>query len=120
MRIRLLKAKLHKAAVTATVLDYHGSITIDEELMQAVGLHQYEAVAIGNFSNGQRAETYVIKGQRGSGEVQLNGAVARLAEAGDRLVILAYASLEANEVEAHRPKIAVLDERNRIVEQWEG
>lgn len=120
MHIRLLKSKLHMACVTRTALNYHGSITIDETLLEAVGLLPYEAVLIGNVSTGLRAETYCIKGERGSGEIQMNGAMARLAEPGDRLIILSFAFLEPSEVAGHRPRVAVLDVKNRIQEQWEG
>lgn len=118
MQLRLLKSKLHLAAVTKTALNYHGSITVDEALMDAVGLVPYEAVLVGNVSTGIRAETYVIKGERGSGEVQMNGAMARLAQPGDRLIIMAFAFLEPAEVSAHRPRVAILDAENRIKEQW--
>ena len=120
MHIRMLRAKLHRAAVTSGALDYHGSVTIDESLLQAVGMHVYEVVTLANLSSGQRAETYVIKAPAGSGIVQVNGAIARLAQPGDRLIIMTFAYLEPHEIAGHKPKVAVLDERNRIVEQWEG
>lgn len=120
MQIRLLKSKLHMAAVTRADLNYHGSVSIPEDLMEAVGLVPYEQVLIGNCSTGQRGETYVIRGERGSGEIQMNGAMARLCTPGDRLIILAFADMSPAEAAAHHPKIAVLDERNRIVEQWDG
>jgi aspartate 1-decarboxylase len=120
MFLRLLKCKLHQATVTQTRLDYHGSITIDENVMEAVGLIPYEIVTIGNLSTGQRGETYVIPGRRGTGELQLNGAMARLATVGDRLIVLAFVYVQPGEAAAHKPKIAVLDEQNRIVEQWQG
>jgi aspartate 1-decarboxylase len=120
MQIRLLKSKLHLATVTQTDLSYHGSITIAEDLMEAVGLLPYEMVLVANSSNGQRAETYVIKGERGSGDMQLNGAMARLAIPGDRIIVLAFASLTPEEARSHRPRIAVLDQGNRIVECWDA
>jgi aspartate 1-decarboxylase len=120
MHIRLLRAKLHRAVVTSGAIDYHGSVTIDEALLKAVGMHLYEVVTIGNLSTGQRAETYVIKAPAGSGIVQANGAIARIAQPGDKLIIMSFAYLEPHEVEGHKPKVAVLDERNRIIEQWEG
>lgn len=120
MQLRLLKSKLHMATCRNTHLLYHGSITIDEDLMDAVGLLAYEAVLIGNCATGMRAETYVLTGKRGSGEIQLNGAMARLAQPGDRLIIMSFAFLEPSEVARHKPKVAVLDEKNQIVEQWEG
>src|SRR4051812_26198303 len=120
MHIRMLRAKLHRATVTSGAIDYHGSITIDEALLEAVGMLPYEVVTLGNLSTGQRAETYVIKAPAGSGVVQANGAIARLAQPGDRLIIMSFAYLEPNEVASHKPKVAVLDERNRIIERWEG
>lgn len=120
MHMRLLKSKLHQATATRTRLDYHGSITIDEDLMDAVGILPYEAVTIANCSTGHRAETYVLKGERGSGAMELNGAMARLAQPGDRLIIMAYAFLEPSEIEKHAPKVAVLDHENHIIEQWQG
>ena len=120
MHIRMLRAKLHRAVVTSGAIDYHGSVTIDAALLEAVGMLPYEVVTIGNLSTGQRAETYVIKAPAGSGVVQANGAIARIAQPGDRLIIMTFAYLEPQEVAGHKPKVAVLDERNRIVEQWEG
>lgn len=120
MLIRLLKSKLHMATVNTTELTYHGSITVDRDLMDAVGLLPYEQVLIGNVNNGQRAETYVLEGRRGSGDMQLNGAMARLAQPGDRIIIMSFAFATADEAAAHKPRIAVLDEKNRIIEQWEG
>lgn len=120
MQIRVLKSKLHMAAVTQTELTYHGSITIAKDLMDAVGLIPYEQVLIGNCANGQRAETYVIEGEPGSGAMQLNGAMARMAQPGDRIIVLAFAFAEPTEAQSHKPRVAVLDEKNTIVEQWEG
>ena len=120
MLIRLLKAKLHMAAVTQTELNYHGSVTIDRDLMDAVGLLPYEQVLIANTANGLRGETYVIEGARGSGTIQLNGALARFAEPTDRIIILAFAYASPQEAGDLKPKIAVLDEQNRIIEQWSG
>lgn len=120
MHLRLLKSKLHMAAVTGTNLTYHGSITIPEDLIEAVGFLPYEAVLIANCATGARAETYILKGTRGSADIQMNGAMARLAQPGDRIIIMSYAYLEPQQVEGHKPKVAILDEKNRIVEQWEG
>jgi aspartate 1-decarboxylase len=120
MLLRLLKSKLHMAAVTGTNLHYHGSITIDEDLMEAVGLLPHEAVLIANVSTGARGETYVIKGERGKKQIELNGAIARLATPGDRLIVLAFALVEPKEVAALKPKIACLDTHNGITEQFEG
>jgi aspartate 1-decarboxylase len=120
MRLRILKSKLHLAAVTETRLNYHGSITIDEDLMDAVGLVPFELVLIANQQTGDRAETYVIKGKRGGGQIEMNGAIARMAQAGDRVIILAFADLEPHELAAHVAKVAILDDKNRIVEKIEG
>jgi aspartate 1-decarboxylase len=120
MLLRLLKSKLHLAAVTQTELHYHGSITIDRDLMDAVGLIPYEQVMVANGSNGARGETYVIEGPRGSGAIQMNGALARLAHPGDRIIVMSFAFATPEEASAHRPKVAILDEKNRIVEQFEG
>jgi aspartate 1-decarboxylase len=120
MYIRLLRAKLHRAAVTSAALDYHGSITIDENILAAARLHPYEVVTIANLSTGLRAETYVLKGPPGSGVVQANGAIARIAQVGDRVIVMSFAYVEPHEVAGHKPRVVVLDERNRISEQWDG
>jgi aspartate 1-decarboxylase len=120
MLIRVLKSKLHMGTVTQTELTYHGSITIARDLMEAVGLREYEQVLISNCSNGERAETYVIEGPAGTGDMQLNGAMARLAQPGDRIIVLAFAFAEPKEADGIRPQIAILDERNAIVEKWIG
>lgn len=120
MQINLLKAKLHMATVTRTELSYHGSISIDASLMEAVGLLPYEKVLIGNCTSGVRGETYVIRGEPGEGEIQMNGAMAHLADPGDRLIILAFGQFTPEEAAEHHPRIAVLDEQNQIVESWEG
>ncbi len=120
MLIRVLKSKLHMATVSQTELAYHGSITIDENLMKASGLIEYEQVLIGNCSNGQRAETYVIRGEPGTGSMQLNGAMARLAQPGDRIIVLAFAFADPDEAQTIKPRVVVLDEQNAIVDQWDG
>jgi aspartate 1-decarboxylase len=120
MLIRVLKSKLHMAAVTETELNYQGSIAIDPDLIEAAGLIPYEQVLIGNCSTGQRGETYVIRGERGSRCIGLNGAMARLAQPGDRLIVMAFAFADPAEAAEIRPRIVVLDPHNQIVEQWEG
>jgi aspartate 1-decarboxylase len=120
MLLHLLKSKLHLATVTAAELHYHGSVSIPGDLLDAVGLLPYEKVLIGNCSNGLRGETYVIRGEPGSGQIQMNGAMARLATPGDRIIILSFCEVTPQEAAVHHPKIAVLDRENRIVEQWEG
>lgn len=117
MRVKVLKSKLHLATITRCDLNYHGSLTLDPELMEAVNLLPYEAVLIGNVSTGARGETYVIPGVRGLGQVEMNGAMARLGANGDRLIVMAFASFEPSELEGHRPKVVALDSQNRIVER---
>jgi aspartate 1-decarboxylase len=117
MQVRLLKSKLHLATVTGSDLNYHGSLTIDPELMDAVGLLPYEAILVSNVATGQRAETYALPGERGLGQVELNGAMARLGAVGDRLIVMAFAMLEPAEVEGHRPRVVVVDSDNRIIER---
>lgn len=112
----LMNAKLHQARVTEANLHYVGSITIDEDLMDAVGICENEKVQIVNNYNGARLETYVIPGERGSGVICLNGAAARLVQPGDVVIIISYAMVEAMQVLSHQPKVAVLNEKNEIVE----
>ena len=114
MDVRLLRAKLHMARVTATRLHYHGSITIDRDLMDAAGLLPHEAVTVANLETGQRAETYVIVGERGGRQIELNGAVARMAEVGDRLIVMAFGSMPIEEAEGFEPTVVLLAEGNEI------
>ena len=108
------KSKIHGARITFADLHYEGSITIDEELMLAAGLLPYERVQVVNINNGQRFETYVIKGKAGSGDIQLNGPAARLGEIGDTVHILAYALIDEGESTFFEPKIIHVDEKNRV------
>ena len=114
MTITMLKSKIHRATVTQAELNYVGSITIDEELMEASGIYEYEKVQIANISNGSRFETYVIAGERGSGMICLNGAAARQVSVGDRIIIMCYAQLNTEEVKAHKPKVVFVDSNNKI------
>jgi aspartate 1-decarboxylase len=116
MQIKLLKSKLHLAAVTGSDLNYHGSLTIDPLLMEAVGILPYEAILVSNVATGLRAETYALPGIRGASQIELNGAMARIGAVGDRLIVMAFAMMEPSEAETHRPKVVALDSRNRIVE----
>ena len=116
MLLEVLRAKIHRARVTAADLNYEGSITIDETLMDAAGFLPYEKVQILNLSNGTRAETYVIKGQRDSGEIVLNGAIARLAQVGDFIIILSYGWVEESRARMITPVVVLVDENNRIVQ----
>lgn len=117
MQIKLLKSKLHLACVTGSDLNYHGSLTIDPALMEAVGIVPYEAILVSNVATGLRAETYALPGVRGVGQIELNGAMARIGAVGDRLIVMAFALLDPSEIEGHRPRVVALDGRNRIIER---
>ncbi len=112
--IHLLKSKIHRAAVTGASVDYEGSLTIAEDLMEAVGLFPYERILCSNLANGARWETYVIKGPRGSGVIELNGAVAHLGKIGDRITIMSFTEIDEKEAAQWHPRVAVLGHRNRI------
>ncbi|MGI6697282.1 MAG: aspartate 1-decarboxylase [Clostridiales bacterium] len=114
MHITVLKSKLHRAVVTDANLNYVGSITIDEALMEAADIVPFEKVQVVNNNNGARFETYVIKGERGSGTICVNGAAARLVQRGDVVIILSYCSVSREEAARIRPTIVLLDEQNRI------
>ena len=114
MFITILKSKIHAAVVTEANLYYEGSITIDEQLMQAAGLLESEKVEVLNLKNGQRLETYVIKGKAGSGVICLNGPAARGACPGDKVIIVAYALVLDKEAQQIKAKVIKVDERNRI------
>ena len=117
MQLKVLKSKLHLATVTTSDLNYHGSLTIDPDLIDAVGLYPYEAILVSNTATGLRAETYVLPGRRGSGEIGLNGAMARIGSVGDKLIVMAFALLEPAELVGHCPQVVALDSRNRIIER---
>jgi L-aspartate-alpha-decarboxylase len=108
----MMKSKLHRATVTEANLNYVGSITIDEDLMDAGNLWENEKVQIVNNNNGARLETYVIKGPRGSGVICLNGAAARLVQPGDKVIIISYAMMTEEEARRYKPTIVILDENN--------
>ncbi|EFM09732.1 aspartate 1-decarboxylase [Paenibacillus curdlanolyticus YK9] len=112
----MMKAKLHRATVTEANLHYVGSITIDEDLMDAADIWANEKVQIVNNNNGARLETYVIKGPRGSGVICLNGAAARLVQPGDQVIIISYAAMSEEEAREYKPRIVILDEKNRPLE----
>ncbi len=114
---KLLKAKIHRATVTGADVDYEGSIGIDADLMDAVGLVENEAVHVWNVSNGERVETYVIRSEAASGEICLNGAAARLFQPGDLAIIASFCWIEEPEVLTHKPKIVILDENNHITKR---
>ena len=114
MTLEMLKGKIHRATVTQAEQNYVGSITVDEELLEAAGILEYEKVQIVDVDNGSRFETYTICGQRGSGMICLNGAAARCVSVGDRIIIMAYAGLDAQEAKSHKPSVVFVDEQNRI------
>ena len=114
MMIQRFKSKIHQARVTEANLNYVGSITIDEDLMDAANLLEGERVQIVNNNNGERLETYVIKGERGSGVICLNGAAARKAEVGDVVIIIAYGYMEIEEAKQFEPSVVFPDEQNKI------
>jgi aspartate 1-decarboxylase len=116
MQRTLLLAKIHSCTLTAAKLDYVGSISIDEVLLDAAGILPYEQVQVVNVANGERLITYAIPAPANSGAVELNGAAARLGMKGDRLIIMTYAQLDAEEVKTHCPTVVLVDERNRLVE----
>ena len=110
----MLKGKIHRAVVTQAELDYVGSITIDETLMDAAGIIEYQQVQVVDVNNGSRLETYVIAGERDSGIICLNGAAARLVNAGDKVIIMAYCSLSPEEAAEHRPTVVFVNDKNKI------
>ncbi len=113
MFIEIVKSKIHRVVVTEADLNYIGSITIDEDLMDASGIIENEKVQVVNVNNGERLETYVIKGKRGSGEICMNGPAARLAHPGDIVIIIAYALMEPGEAKTYVPKIIFPRENNK-------
>jgi len=117
MELQLLKSKIHRAAITGGHVDYEGSMTIASDLMEKVGLRPYERVLCGNMANGARFETYVIKGEAGSGEIVLNGATAHLGKVGDLLTIMSYANVDAAEADDWTPRVVVLGGNNEIVNE---
>ncbi len=117
MQVYLLKSKIHRAQVTAASPDYEGSLTIAEDLLEKVGLQPYERILCGNLANGQRFETYVIKGERDSGAIELNGAVAHLGRVGDRLTIMSFAGMDRAKAGKWRPRVIVLGKKNKIINE---
>ena len=109
----LLKSKIHRATVTQAETDYVGSITIDEALLEAAGIREYERVQVADVDNGQRLETYAIMGERGSGIICLNGAAARLVNVGDKVIIMAYTMMEGHELEDFTPRVVFVDGNNK-------
>ncbi|OJU25745.1 MAG: aspartate 1-decarboxylase [Sphingobacteriales bacterium 41-5] len=114
MLIEVLKSKIHRAVITEANLDYIGSITIDEDLMDAAGMIEYEKVHVVNANNGERLITYIIKGKKGSGVVCLNGPAARKGMEGDVVVIISYCTLDAEEAKTYLPKVCFPKEGNKL------
>ena len=115
MEISTLKGKIHRATVTQAELDYVGSITVDEDLLEASGIYEYEKVHIVDVNNGNRFETYTIAGKRGSGMICLNGAAARCVSLGDKVIIMSYASMTPQEAKTHKPNVVFVDDNNKIM-----
>lgn len=116
MKLNMLKAKIHRAKVVQAELNYVGSITIDEELLEASGILEYEMVQVVDIDNGSRFETYTIAGKRGSGLICVNGAAARCVQVGDRIIIMSYCQLNEEEAKVHKPRVIFVNEENSITE----
>ena len=115
MMITMLKGKIHRAKVVQAELDYVGSITVDQDLLDAAGILEYEKVQIVDVDNGSRFETYTISGERGSGLICLNGAAARCVHQNDKIIIMSYCEMDSEEAKDHKPKVVFVDEDNKIV-----
>ena len=111
----MLKSKIHRATITGCDLHYVGSITIDSELLRAADILEHEQVHVLDIDNGARFETYTIAGARGSGEITINGAAARLVHEGDRVIVVSYAQYDEAELESYRPLVVHVDQENRVV-----
>lgn len=114
MQVEMLQGKIHRATVTQAELNYVGSITIDEALLEASGIREYQKVQVVDIDNGSRLETYTIAGERNSGVICLNGAAARLVSVGDKVIIMSYAAYEADELANYAPKVVFVDENNGV------
>ncbi len=112
----MLRAKLHRVTVTQADLDYEGSCGIDEDLLDAADMKEFERIELYNVNNGERFSTYIIKAPRGSGEISLNGAAARRAHVGDHLIICTYAPMSESDVADYKPKVVLVDANNRVKE----
>lgn len=119
MLIKLLRAKLHHAVVTQTNVNYHGSITIDANLLLVAGLLPNEAVIVADCENGNRFETYVIEGEPGSGVIGINGAAARLSSVGHRVIVMSFVHATREEAERHRSRVVICDAKNKAIETVE-
>ncbi len=117
MLVHLLKSKIHRAQITGANLDYEGSLTIDRDLMDRIGMHPYERILCSNMANAARFETYAIPGDRGSGQIILNGAAAHLGKPGDRLTIMSFTEATDQEAKFWKPKVIVLGAKNAVVNE---
>ena len=115
MQRTMLKSKIHRATVTDCDLHYVGSITIDPDLLEAADMLEFEQVAVVDIDNGARFETYTIPGEPGSGDMKLNGAAARLVQRGDTIIVISYASYDAEELEHYRPRVVHVGQRNEVM-----
>ncbi|HUJ17781.1 MAG TPA: aspartate 1-decarboxylase [Nitrospirota bacterium] len=113
----MLRSKIHRAAVTDANLEYEGSLTVDPVLLETAGILPYEQVSVSNLNNGERFETYVIPGKRGSGEMVLNGPTARKGVKGDKIIVFCYEYFNEDELKTYQPKIVLVDENNRVREK---
>jgi len=120
MKIEMLYSKIHRATVTDANLNYVGSITIDEELMEAANLLVGQKVDIVNINNGERFSTYVIKGERGKRDICLNGAAARKVHPGDKIIIIAYAQMSVEEAQKFKPAVIIVDDNNNIIKNTDN
>jgi aspartate 1-decarboxylase len=116
----MLKSKIHKATITQSDLMYNGSLTIDSELMAAVGLLPYEKIRVYNIHTGDRFDTYTIEGEAGSGVIGLNGAAARKGHVGDLIIIVSYAIYSPEDLKNYEPQVVILDKNNKVVERVKG
>jgi aspartate 1-decarboxylase len=117
MTIEMLYSKIHRATVTDANLEYVGSITIDEDLMDKAKLRVGQKVDIVNINNGERFSTYVIKGKRGQKDICLNGAAARKVHKGDKIIIIAYANIDVNDADDYKPSIVIVDDKNNVIDE---
>ena len=116
MIIEMLKGKIHRATVMEADLNYVGSLTLDEDLIDAAGFREYEKIHVLDITNGNRIDTYIIRGERGSGKVCINGAAAHLIQKGQRIIILSYATIDENETNNYKPSVVHLDKDNTILD----
>jgi aspartate 1-decarboxylase len=117
MRRTLFKSKIHRATVTHADLEYEGSVTIDEDLMDAANIWEFEAVHVWNITRGTRLQTYALKGERGSGVICINGAAAHLNKPGDRVILATFAEMDEAEARRHVPQVVLVDAQNRVAQK---